>query len=246
MAAPTIGAIPTQYNGVTFRSRLEARWAMALTNLGLAWEYEPEGYQDGDTMYLPDFWLEDLDCFLEVKPDNEYDKSKTGMLVELTGKHVFITSGAPHKGCCLGVVYSHKGPNWGWGGWEFRACKDGHVSLYEFTDYCCDDEYAFHKGCDRSCVESFFWEKSERFVNDALERAAHHQFTTRTSPTISVMPANRPWAVPGMQVQHVKFGIGFVQNVAPRGDDWAVTIDFQDYRPRPKIMVWSIAEKNLR
>ena len=54
----TIAAIPTKYNGVTFRSRLEARWAVFFDNLNIEWQYEREGYQLQDgTWYVPDFWL---------------------------------------------------------------------------------------------------------------------------------------------------------------------------------------------
>lgn len=37
-------AIQTEYKGYRFRSRLEARWAVLLDELGVKWEYEPEGY----------------------------------------------------------------------------------------------------------------------------------------------------------------------------------------------------------
>ena len=58
-----IEAVETVYQGVKFRSALEAKWAMFFTMLGIAWEYEPctiEGW-------MPDFlvagwWL------AEVKP----------------------------------------------------------------------------------------------------------------------------------------------------------------------------------
>ena len=49
-------AIETAYSGCLFRSRLEARWAVFFDELGLKWEYEPEGFELGDGMrYLPDF-----------------------------------------------------------------------------------------------------------------------------------------------------------------------------------------------
>lgn len=53
-----IRAIETEYNGYRFRSRLEARWAVAFDAMGIKYEYEPEGYvlHDG-TLYLPDFKL---------------------------------------------------------------------------------------------------------------------------------------------------------------------------------------------
>jgi len=62
-----VKAIPTYYQGVKFRSRLEASYAMALDSAGLRWAYEPEGYFIGDTAYLPDFWLPRIKTFLEIK-----------------------------------------------------------------------------------------------------------------------------------------------------------------------------------
>jgi hypothetical protein len=60
--------IPTTYKGYRFRSRLEARWAVFFDTLGVQWEYEKEGYDLGPAgPYLPDFWLPDLQCFVEVK-----------------------------------------------------------------------------------------------------------------------------------------------------------------------------------
>ena len=51
-----IQAIQTRYRGYNFRSRLEARWAVAFDAMGLRWEYEPEGFVlPGGTHYLPDF-----------------------------------------------------------------------------------------------------------------------------------------------------------------------------------------------
>ena len=39
-----IKAIPTKYNGYTFRSRQEARWAVFFDHLGIEYEYEKEGF----------------------------------------------------------------------------------------------------------------------------------------------------------------------------------------------------------
>lgn len=68
-------AIETRYAGHRFRSRLEARWAVALDALGVRWQYEVEGYECGTRLswsdrtikYLPDFWLPDLGTWAEVK-----------------------------------------------------------------------------------------------------------------------------------------------------------------------------------
>ena len=51
----SIKPIETCWNGYRFRSRLEARWAVFFTDLGLKWEYEPEGFQLPSGWYLPDF-----------------------------------------------------------------------------------------------------------------------------------------------------------------------------------------------
>lgn len=52
-----IKAIPTKYNGIEFRSRLEARWAVFFDQLNIKWFYEYEGYETPYGNYLPDFWL---------------------------------------------------------------------------------------------------------------------------------------------------------------------------------------------
>ena len=70
-------SLPTYYKGITFRSRLEARWAIILDELAISWEYEPEPiliehpgissepYESFG--YLPDFYLPKYDSFLEIK-----------------------------------------------------------------------------------------------------------------------------------------------------------------------------------
>ncbi len=67
-----IKAIETSYSGHRFRSRLEARWAIAFDAMGLSWTYEPEGYHlPSGRMYLPDFRVEIADgtLWVEVKPE---------------------------------------------------------------------------------------------------------------------------------------------------------------------------------
>ena len=63
-----IQPIETEYNGHRFRSRLEARWAVFFDALDVEYEYEPEGFEDEHgTRYLPDFWLPEHKCFIEIK-----------------------------------------------------------------------------------------------------------------------------------------------------------------------------------
>jgi hypothetical protein len=75
-------SIPTSYAGVTFRSRLEADWAHNLTVVGIAWSYEPDGIiLPNGQRYLPDFWLPDINTWLEVKGPGVPGLDKTEELV---------------------------------------------------------------------------------------------------------------------------------------------------------------------
>ena len=60
--------IETRAYGHRFRSRLEAKWAVAFTHAQIEWHYEPEGFDLGDAgFYLPDFWLPQVSMWAEVK-----------------------------------------------------------------------------------------------------------------------------------------------------------------------------------
>ena len=68
----TIKPIETYYNGYRFRSRLEARWAVFFDTGNVKYEYEPEGFElESGLKWLPDFYLPDFDCYVEVKPDTD-------------------------------------------------------------------------------------------------------------------------------------------------------------------------------
>ena len=64
-----IKPISTKYNGITFRSRLEARWAVFFDACGEQYMYEYEGYDLGENIgwYLPDFYLPRLNLTIEIK-----------------------------------------------------------------------------------------------------------------------------------------------------------------------------------
>lgn len=91
--------VPTTAFGRRFRSTTEARWAVFLSEAGVAWEYEAETYDLGFPLgwYLPDFWLPGPEWFLEVKPgrtkmlDRDYDKAKA--LHIATRKPVLVANG---------------------------------------------------------------------------------------------------------------------------------------------------------
>lgn len=67
--ARSMKAIETRYAGHRFRSRLEARYAVFFDQLGIRWQYEPQGFEFAGRKYLPDFLLPDTETWVEVKGD---------------------------------------------------------------------------------------------------------------------------------------------------------------------------------
>jgi len=61
--------IETLYKGYRFRSRLEARWAVFFDEMKIKYKYEHEGFDFGNTKYLPDFYLPEQKLWLEIKPE---------------------------------------------------------------------------------------------------------------------------------------------------------------------------------
>ena len=57
----------TDYKGVYFRSRLEARWCQFFEYLGVSFEYEPEAKQTSLGQYVPDFYFKSLRTWVEIK-----------------------------------------------------------------------------------------------------------------------------------------------------------------------------------
>lgn len=102
---------PTQYHGVIFRSRLEARWAAFFDLIGWKWEYEPIDL-DG---WTPDFRVE-FPCYhsecngthallIEVKPYFSIDDFKNHPCTKhFWGRDIPADSSAAF-GCNPSVVY---------------------------------------------------------------------------------------------------------------------------------------------
>jgi hypothetical protein len=62
-------AIETEYKGILFRSRLEARWAIFFDALKLEWVYEPDCFVlSNNQKYTPDFYIPKYELYIEVKP----------------------------------------------------------------------------------------------------------------------------------------------------------------------------------
>jgi hypothetical protein len=88
--------IETNYKGYLFRSRIEARWAVFFDSLGVVFEYEKEGYQLRNMRYLPDFWLPQQDCWVEIKGQQptELEEHRASLLAKYTQKKVYLFAGA--------------------------------------------------------------------------------------------------------------------------------------------------------
>ncbi len=89
--------IQTLYNGIIYRSRTEARWAVFFDKLGWNAEYEPEGYDLDGQWYLPDFYVPEINSFCLIKGDefNYIEREKARKLGILTQKNILVLIGTP-------------------------------------------------------------------------------------------------------------------------------------------------------
>jgi hypothetical protein len=121
-------AITTTYNGIEYRSRLEARWAAFMQNIGWDITYEPF---DGDG-YIPDFLVQgERPLLVEVKPavtQKEYEaavpKAEAGLAEHW--EHDILVVGASPFPEQMGNSYGKETAGWlgetyGEGGWSWDA-----------------------------------------------------------------------------------------------------------------------------
>jgi len=91
-------ALNTEFRGHYFRSRTEARWAVFFSEVDEEYLYEPQGFDLDGFEYLPDFWLPDLEIWVEIKPNDEYslrELRKAQLLSEKSRNMVAIVCGGP-------------------------------------------------------------------------------------------------------------------------------------------------------
>jgi hypothetical protein len=95
----TARSLETTYDGCTYRSRVEARWAIWFDSVGLRFQYEPQGFAIRSGAYLPDFWVEGWRMFLEIKgvePTDE-ERQKCADLAQAAECDVLLAVGAPEE-----------------------------------------------------------------------------------------------------------------------------------------------------
>lgn len=80
------------YNGVAYRTELEARVAILLDNLNAEWEYMPEYSVGGIPRYMPDFIVRNVggrvnaDLWIEVKSEiGDWSRSHSDDVIEFSG-----------------------------------------------------------------------------------------------------------------------------------------------------------------
>ncbi|MGZ4929118.1 MAG: hypothetical protein ACXV76_12740 [Halobacteriota archaeon] len=120
-------AMPTVFHGNRYKSRTEAKWAVFFWTLEIPFEYEPEGFKFDleKEKYLPDFYLREQDCFIEVKsigkgktPTLDYprlkdnDVQKAGLLNEYWEKDVFLFYEIPDPEAAEGIKQSSGAIAW--------------------------------------------------------------------------------------------------------------------------------------
>jgi len=110
---------PTWYEGVNYRSRTEARWAVLFDLLGLQFVYEIEKLDVNGVSAHPDFYLCRSDTWIEVGPAvieiHEEKQDKAQRLADSSGRPVLITMGFPRHcshcpwdGCSVALPAPHQ------------------------------------------------------------------------------------------------------------------------------------------
>jgi hypothetical protein len=125
-----IQPIETEYFGFSFRSRLEARWAVFYELIGVKWDYEPEGYNLDGVLYLPDFHIERVG-WIEIKPvePTKEETEKAERLCKATKESVYTFFGSVNGSSGFdGGDYAH----------EFYYQKDFNQAHWDHCRFWCE------------------------------------------------------------------------------------------------------------
>ncbi len=160
-----IKARKTNYGGVLFRSRIEARWAVFLDSLGVEYDYEPFYEEVGNDYvyynYMPDFYLPKQEKFIEVKPGKPTvveERKAAFWCKDIQDIVILFNLNPPTDKLENGWLYHFpsikKVPmvmeNYWWG--ECRKC--GHIDISEYA-------YVTSCGCYNIDYYNKVWEKEE-------------------------------------------------------------------------------------
>jgi hypothetical protein len=182
----TIAAIPTAYRGISYRSRLEARWAAFFDQIGWTHSYEPF---DGNG-YIPDFLIHGDHPFLvEVKPalsEDEYRAPIPKVDAALQGvweKDVLIVGLTPFATQLDDTHWS--GPPVGifgdasWGRMQGRMPRDWELGLWMTCGKCKspairhETQSFASRPCGHYDGDNFIEEIGEKFISDSWALATN-------------------------------------------------------------------------
>lgn len=129
-------AIPTEYNGIKFKSRLESTVAWLLDAMGAEWQYEPKSFLlPNGVQYMPDFWCPGMRLWIETRG---YDSPKgrkqiLGFCDHLYGSMPWYghleEDGEPDPSICYMIVGPH---GIGWSGVEIRGYPLWHDRVHVY------------------------------------------------------------------------------------------------------------------
>lgn len=180
----TYTAIPTEYKGYRFRSRLEARWAVFFDACEVKWEYEPEGFKlPNGQLYLPDFLLHGCagrspsDLYIEVKGKmTEADAEK---ILQFSGLKYFeiceivnpilVVAGIPDGDCIDDIDNFCQEMG-------YRGFPEIKASIYPFNFVTIDGDYfVAHPGINKKGQFELFGDDSS-YTSDRDDQATLHAF----------------------------------------------------------------------
>ena len=152
-----IAAKPTFYRGQWLKSRLEARWAVAMDFLHVRWEYERRWFKLPCGKYSPDFYIPDARVWIEIKPTVPYEEErrKAREIASETGEPVFILYGD----------FPMHPVEYGGGG-----TKGAHVFFPDGVERACEDPFPWFSGEDRDKMieDALASGKDAGFLNEAF------------------------------------------------------------------------------
>jgi hypothetical protein len=181
----------TPYNGIVFRSQLEARWAVFFDSLGIEYDYEPHSYEVGTggryVQYKPDFFLPGLSKYIEIKRSKPTDLEHlkcAGWTRDIGDIYTLFNLNPPTDGNENGWKYDHDGISnravsiaedqcWG------ECSKCGKVDIEDYGDItscgCFSDDYYNEKYEDSDVLTTPDQTHTERLIR-AYRKAKNHKF----------------------------------------------------------------------
>lgn len=176
--------IPTDYNGLTYRSKTEAKWAVFMDRLEIMHDYEIQGWDTDGEWYLPDFVIFGAlgTIWAEIKPTYKADPKGVAKWRRFAAKRPMpsraaLITGLPWKyglivvGGDLDAEKPVQGP-WEDDTQEWRPCGSGY-----HYDFCSPGPFGT-KFAEDGCPDRFGG-GGEQKIEDAAAFAKAYRFDRR-------------------------------------------------------------------